>query len=46
MYGWDCGLFEMVAHVRSGKVVGLEMCSRYGVDWKGISFVESHARIC
>jgi hypothetical protein len=29
--------------VRSGIVDGLERCPRYGVCWKVISFMESHA---
>jgi hypothetical protein len=39
----DC--LERYLLVQSGIVDGLERCTRYGVGWKGISFVESHARI-
>jgi hypothetical protein len=39
----DC--LERYLLVRSGIVDGLERCPRYGVGWKGISFVESNARI-
>jgi hypothetical protein len=39
----DC--LERYLLVRSGKVVGLERCPRYGVGWKGVSFVASNARI-
>jgi hypothetical protein len=42
VYGWDCGLYGKVPHVWSVIVIGLERCPRYGVGWKGISFVESH----
>jgi hypothetical protein len=45
VYGWDCGLIGKVPHVQCGIVDGLERCPRYGVGWKGISFVESHAQI-
>jgi hypothetical protein len=31
--------------VQCGKVDGLERCPRYGVGWKGVSFVESNAQI-
>jgi hypothetical protein len=31
--------------VQSGIVDGLERCPRYGVGWRGISSVESHAQI-
>jgi hypothetical protein len=36
---WDYGLFGKVP-LGSGIVDGLERCLRYGVGWKGISFVE------
>jgi hypothetical protein len=39
----DC--LERYLFVRCGIVVGLETCPRYGLGWKDISFVESHARI-
>jgi hypothetical protein len=39
----DC--LERYLLVRSGIVVGLERCLRYGAGWKGASFAESHARI-
>jgi hypothetical protein len=39
----DC--LERYILVWSGIVDGLERCLRYGVGWKGISFVESHAQI-
>jgi hypothetical protein len=45
VYGCDCGLFGKIPHVRSGIVVELERCPRYGVGWKGTSFMGSHARI-
>jgi hypothetical protein len=38
----DC--LERYLLVRSGKVVGLERCSWYGVGWKGISFAKRNAR--
>jgi hypothetical protein len=35
VYGWDCGSFGKVSHIRSGIVVGLERCPGYGVGlWK------------
>jgi hypothetical protein len=39
----DC--LERYLLVRSGIVDGLKRYLRYGVGWKGISFVESNARI-
>jgi hypothetical protein len=37
----DC--LESYLLIRCGKVVRLERCLRYGVGWKGVSFVESNA---
>jgi hypothetical protein len=45
VYTWDCGLFGKVPlgiELESGWIVKV---SRYGVGWKGISFVENHAKI-
>jgi hypothetical protein len=39
----DC--LERYLLVQSGIVDGLESCPRYGVGWKGVSHVKSHAQI-